>query len=308
MGKPVLTNLIWLSLQTSLLIGANVWGNHCKKDSAGNTPPYLGSRHVIIDKSDLISGTKNLKSFASSLDQTTSSDRPAKTSGQTNKMIFASLNRERNGIKVTEYTGPIENLQKTVTPIPIRPIMEPPVADQPRTTTKIDTDDRLQSVVLSNDGKVLWLGSMQSCNGDTCLRIIAVNTEAKKILYDLDIKSPGLDLIYPSIAVTAKGDAVISFGASSTSLFPSIFRTGKVLGSQPDEVLDPKLILSGREPYTPCDYQKIVSNKKVCVGRFGDYFGSSVDPDPSDTSSAWMIGQTIKGGEWATFITKENLS
>ena len=210
-----------------LLIGANVWGNHCKKDSAGNTPPYLGSRHVIIDKSDLISGTKNLKSFASSLDQTTSSDRPAKTSGQTNKMIFASLNRERNGIKVTEYTGPIENLQKTVTPIPIRPIMEPPVADQPRTTTKIDTDDRLQSVVLSNDGKVLWLGSMQSCNGDTCLRIIAVNTEAKKILYDLDIKSPGLDLIYPSIAVTAKGDAVISFWSELDFAFPEYIQDRK---------------------------------------------------------------------------------
>jgi hypothetical protein len=286
-----------------LAVGANVFSNHCGSDAV-----YLGSQHIIVNKTDITTppsnNSANLNFYPSPRDLSGFSERPARNSGTQEKIIFVSVNTgdDVDSVKMIEYSGQVSAIERTVTLIPIDTILYPPGATQPESNIRLDTTGRLQSAAMSTDNNNIWLTSMDGCRavGDnqirSCIRLIEIDMSTKEAIQDFDLSSKGVDLIYPALTVLGSGSLVITFGASSVDLRPSLFATGQPLDAAPNTIEQPILIKSGLASNLRCD---------VDTCRWGDYSGASLESDPLDPRSAWITGQYMSGSTtWATFVSK----
>jgi hypothetical protein len=132
--------------------------------------------------------------------------------------------------------------------------------------------------------------------GDTqtlsCIRIIEFDSKYHKIEQDYRLGATGTYLFYPALTVIRTADLVIEFGASSSTLVPSIYASGQTLRENPGNYFDPvTLIIEG------------VSS--TSTDRYGDYQGASIEPDPADIHVAWTAGQiNYSPTVWGTSIDK----
>jgi hypothetical protein len=286
-----------------LAVGANVFSNQC-----GGNAQYLGSQHIIVNKTDITTALSNSPAthnfYSSPRDLSGFSERPVKNSGTQEKIIFASVNTGNNinSVKMIEYSGQVPTIVRTVTSIPIKMIVYPPGAIQPESNVRLDTTGRLQSAAMSPDNNNIWLTSMDGCRaaGDnqirSCIRLIEIDMNIREAAQDFDLASKGVDLIYPALTVAGSGSLVITFGASSVDLRPSLFATGQPLDAAPNTLEQPILIKSGLASNQRCDVDRC---------RYGDYFGASLESDPSDPNGAWITGQYMSGPTiWTTSVSK----
>ena len=130
----------------------------------------------------------------------------------------------------------------------------------------IDTRDGSISTAVYYGGKIRD-GFNSACiptgtsSTQSCIRIQEIDVNKQVMLLDSNIVSPGVDTYFPILRVTSDGKMLLAFGASSSSLEPSIFVTDAnfnfasiAIGSA-----------SVRETSVPV--------------RYGDYFGICLDPD-----------------------------
>lgn len=286
-----------------LAVGANVFSNQCSSNGQ-----YLGSQHIIVNKTNIITASSNTSAthnfYASPRDLSGFSERPVRNSGTQEKIIFVSVNTGYNvdSVRLIEYSGQVPTIERTVTSIPINMIVYPPGATQPESNIRLDTTGRLQSAAMSTDNNNIWLTSMDGCRavGDnqirSCIRLIEIDMSTMKAVQDFDLASSGVHLIYPALTVVGSGSLVITFGASSVDLRPSLFATGQPVDAAPNTIEQPILIKSGLASNQRCDVDRC---------RYGDYFGASLESDPSDPNSAWITGQYMSGPTtWATSVSK----
>jgi hypothetical protein len=292
-----------------LAIGANLYTNLC-----GEGGRYVGTQHIIINKEKLISqnSTEQPQFFASPRDLTGFSERPVKSFTTTDDIILVSVGTGHNvdRVKMIKYTGQVPNIQSTVDRVgPIQRLMSPPPAFQPSIDIPLDTSGRLQSTSMSPNGDYIWLTSMTECflRGEpniphSCIRLIQFDPNTKEVMQDFNLGIEGLDLLYPSLTVTGNGDMELVFGLSSSNVFPSFAATRQPVESN-STTLDPPILIKEGESFTSaCDNPSTVENP-TC--RYGDYFGASIDADPSDSTNAWVSGQYMLAPRaWGTYITE----
>ena len=99
---------------------------------------------------------------------------------------------------------------------------------------------------------------------------------------------------FADLAVNHCGDMTIGFTKSSTSMFPSVYYTGR-LGTDPANTVGAEGELkAGENTYSGFDGTPF---------RWGDYSGATSDPDGVQT---WYLGEysrnNILGTKWATSI------
>jgi hypothetical protein len=292
-----------------LAIGANVYTNYC-----GEGNRFLGTQHIIVNKVDLISaGSNEPVFFASTRDPTGFSERPVKSFATSQDIILAGIGDgdEIDRVKMIKYSGQVPNVQSRIEYVePIRTLYYPPPASQPTIDIPLDTTGRLQSASMSSDGRYIWLSSMVECvpRGDpnnmprTCVRLIQFDPNTKQVMQDFDVAIRNLDLIYPSLTVTAAGDMVLAFGVSSSDIFPSLVVTRQSAGSNEKTLDEPELLRAGSSFSRSCDNPAEV---EFPTCRYGDYFGASIDADPVDVHNAWVSGEyLIAPSIWGTFIAE----
>lgn len=292
-----------------LAIGANLYSNFCGQDSR-----YLGTQHIIINKENLIAQNSNEEPpfFASTRDRNGFSERPVKSFATTDDIILVGVGVGHNidRIKMINYTGQVPNILSKIDQVgPIGMLIHPPPASQPSIDIPLDVTGRLQSTSMSTNGDYIWLTSMNECTitGEpniprSCVRLIQFDPNTKEVMQDFNLGIRGLDLLYPSLTVTASGDMVLAFGISSSNVFPSFAATRQPAESNPATLDPPILIKAGSSFTSACEDPSTVSDP-TC--RYGDYFGASIDADPSDDKNAWVSGQyMIAPRAWGTFITE----
>jgi len=172
-----------------------------------------------------------------------------------------------------------------------------PDAEQPGTTTKIETnDDRLLNAVyqFSSTGerrlwtchttKHTWSGSPTSVS---VVQWYEIDVSTNSVVQQQKYGASNAYYFFPAIQTNVNRDAFLIFGRSSANEFGQLRQTGRKSTAAPNTLEGSALVKAGESAYTGA--------------RWGDYFG--VSRDPSDTTSVWMSGQYAESGNtWGTWI------
>ena len=266
---------------------------------------FLGTEFLVISKADLVSGSSAASSYfgppqglftiqpAQALSSTC-----APTAACPFYMAAVAYN-SATSIRVWSLQGvPGVGAGVTVATAdrPISSLTSPPNAQQPGTSTLIETNDnRLLDAVWKDN--VLWVSATSACvpSLDTrtraCLRFIQLSTATPITkLQDFDFGKPGLYYYYPAIQMDGAGNLISVFSASSATMYAAVYASGQRAGAG-NSFQDPVLIKAGENSYTPSS------------SRWGDYSGASIDP--SSPGTVWVAGEYARsegGAEWGTWV------
>jgi hypothetical protein len=274
--------------------GANTFSSSCSGD-------FAGAQDIVVGKADLIGGSGNTVFQITQPDVNSFSEHPVRTFGTDQKMLLVSVKWGDNQgtIKTITYTGQVPNAQRTTGSVgQIINTVLPPRAIQPSTSQRVQTNDgRLQSAVMSPDNRMVWLTFNDACfpSGDaqirSCVHLVQFDSTANTKQQDVKLGVSNTYLYYPSLAVVRSGSLIVAFAASSSVIHPSVYTTGQVNGSGSTNTFDPVTLLKqGSAPNTS--------------GRYGDYQGAALEPDPTAPNTAWIAGEYNPVSAWSTFITE----
>ncbi len=188
----------------------------------------------------------------------------------------------------TSNTNPQPTLTRQAT-INVASYSAPPDAEQPGTTTRIDTGDaRLLNAVYRGGG--LWTTGSTGCNfsGDSatrsCVRWYQINPSNNTVLQSLTWGASGRYYSYPAITADPSNNAWIVFNRTGSTEFASIRHTGRK-GTDPVNTLQGSAQLrAGQGCYARLDGSS--------RNRWGDYNGISWDPS---TGRAWIFSEFASG-------------
>lgn len=195
---------------------------------------------------------------------------------------------------IGHWSGRTPSLSKTN--ITCRGYDLPPDADQPSSSTNIETNDnRLLCASFQNAGGVqrLWTchSSKGSLSGDASARSVIqwyeIDVPTKKIIQQNYYGAKGKYYFFPAIHTDINRNAYLIFGRSSSSEFASLRQTGRRAADPAHDLQNSSLIKAGESAYTG--------------GRWGDYFG--ICRDGSDPGRIWGYGEYADdSGRWGTYV------
>jgi len=188
----------------------------------------------------------------------------------------------------------------------------PPNAEALGSTTNVDTgDSRILFATWRNN--TLYFGGNTACNDgdDACLQYLELNVPSAgqdfgdednySLTHHFAVGASGLNYYYPSVAANDAGNRSVVYSRSGPSEFIGTYYFGIPAGAAPcnpdscpgNPTDGPEITLApGVSGYTQNDTQG--------RNRWGDYFGSSPDPDGV---GVWVTGEfAAAGGNWATQV------
>src|SRR2546426_1578984 len=273
-------------------------------NSAGTS--FLGVHYWVLNKADLVAGA-TVHIASSAQDPNMFSLHPAQhlSSSTTFYLVtdctgscVPSPTSQTNTETVISLTGvPPGTVTVSSSSFTIATSVIGPNAQQAGTSTLLVTNDnRVESVVWESNS--LWASWNDACvpSGDsstrTCLRLVQATTSgatATKV-QDFDFSASGQYYFYPAVS-SSQGQLVVSFGRSSSSIFPSAMATGRASSDPLNTLQSAAVIRAGTTADTS--------------GRYGDYLGAATDPTPTSSSTFWVAGEYRKSTtfqNWNTVI------
>lgn len=263
---------------------------------------FVGAEYWVITKHEALEGVP-LKYHVYGPVDNLFSVHPAKSIGANNTIYMLSVEQERGYVKLFRVDGLPPSSQVSTLELPVSAISSPPNATQFGSDFLLDTGDtRVMDATWDNG--TLWLSFTDGCvpYGDTqirsCIRLIQVNTNTNKILQNFLLNAVGYYYFYPTLSLDSAGDLVVGFGYSSDNDRPSFAVWAQPLDS-PNAISRPQALRLGNAPETP-----VASSCQNRVCRYGDYFGSAIDPQ---TGLVWVAGEFQNQSGWATYIASVNV-
>jgi len=267
---------------------------------------YKGFQYWVLNKAELVAGASSVDFATFSPDKTQFSVHPARHLSSSSGLFYmatvgvGSTSTARLLIISGTPPGAVGVIKYS---FPINALSSPPDAKQPGTSKLLATnDDRVLSAVWRSN--TLWFSSGDACvpGGDSssrsCLRFVQLTTSgtsAPTKVSDFDYASNGNYLFYPAVSLDSSNDLVAVYGQSSSSLYPSLYATGRLASDPANTLQSPIVLASGSAVDTS--------------GRYGDYFGAATDP--SVASTFWVGGEYRTSSSfsgWSTAIAKVSLS
>jgi hypothetical protein len=270
---------------------------------------FLGVHYWVLNKSQLVAGATTINFATNTPDSTMFSLHPAQhlTSSTTFYMVTdctgscvpdpASTTTTETIVSITGV--PPATITVSSASISIATSVIGPNAQQAGTSTLLVTNDnRVESVVWESNS--LWAAWNDACvpSGDsttrTCLRLVQATTSGASAtkVQDFDFAAAGAYYFYPAVT-SHQGQLAVSFGTSSSSVFPSSLVTGRASSDPINTLQAPVTVRSGSAPDTST--------------RYGDYFGAATDPTPTAASTFWVEAEYRKDStfqNWNTVISQ----
>ena len=251
---------------------------------------FLGVHYFVLNKSELVAGAATIDTAQNTPDTSMFSLHPAQhlSSSTTFYLVtdctgscVPSPSSTTNTETVISLTGvPPGTVTASSSSFSIATSVIGPNAAQPGTSTTLNTDDnRVESVVWESNS--LWASWNDACvpSGDsatrTCLRLVQATTSGSTATknQDFDFAAAGAYYFYPAVT-SFQGSLAVSFGTSSSSVFPSALATGRASTDPINTLQSPATIRAGSVADTST--------------RYGDYFGAATDPSPTSSSTFWL--------------------
>lgn len=249
---------------------------------------------VVSDKASMVS-SGTLSYQTSGLLNNELSVHPAQPLSTTSCMYLVSVfHRGTDHLRLSSICGNPASGGATfnlnIAQIPMGTSLSPISGTQPSAVPIFTGDGRISSAVYY-DGKI-WDGFNDACipkgtsSPQACIRLQEIDVNKQTMLFDNYITAPGVSTYYPILTMNSAGKMLLAFGASSSTLPPSI-----MIG---DESFSIASLASGSTS---------VNDKAGLppTPRFGDYFGTSLDPDGRSMWIGAEYGNNPTTG-WSTFI------
>jgi hypothetical protein len=276
-------------------------------NSAGTS--FLGVHYWVLNKSELVAGASTIHFATNTPDPNMFSLHPAQhlSSSTTFYLVtdctgscVPSPTSQTNTETVVSITGvPPATITVSSSSFSIATSVIGPNAQQAGTSTLLVTNDnRVESVVWESNS--LWAAWNDACvpSGDsttrTCLRLVQATTSGSTATkaQDFDFATSGAYYFYPAVT-SFQGQLAVSFGTSSSSVFPSAMVTGRASTDPVNTLEAPVTVRAGSAPDTST--------------RYGDYFGAATDPTPTASSTFWTEAEYRKDStfqNWNTVISQ----
>src|SRR5712691_5171351 len=269
-------------------------------DFSLQTGNFLGADYWVLNRGQMASGgSYDVDFYTSGANNNLASVYPVQSQTATSSQYMVSA--FQNNLRLITLTGlPNVNLAATTAAVPgVRQITTPVVAVQPAPGPPIDTGGRIGPSAQVTTGVfangIIWLAFSEACNGLSCVRIIQINTVPNAPLQDFDITAAGTHYFYPALSVDSAGDLVVVEGVSSANINPSLEVRAEV-NSNPVSTLSPPVALAtGLSPTPQCGPNTCRADGSI---RYGDYFGTSIDP--IDQTLVWVAGEYQPTPNWGT--------
>jgi len=254
---------------------------------------YAGVQYYIINKNYMIGATSTPIYSRSSPNTSIFSLQPIQSLSSTPTLYMATVGDDLSThATVYSFSKPpsLSNVPTSIVNYPIHTTHIPPNGLQRGTSIQIDTNDaRILDTAWYQGRLLLTFNDACTPTGDvqtrSCIRLIQVNTSIGSLSQDFDVGAKGAYYFYPALRMDGSSNLLVVFGASSLSIYPSIFATGQAATGGPLDS-SPLTLKIGTYPET--------------TSRFGDYFGAAVDP--SNPSIVWGAGEYHSSSLWSTFI------
>jgi IPT/TIG domain len=256
-------------------------------DFTGPTPAttvFSGQETWVLQKSDL---TSSLPIHATAFGPETSRFRIVPSQSLTPSATeWLTWNTFGPAIGVIAITGTpaAGNVGWTEHDLAMQATSVPPSPRQPSgVAVTAAIDDRFLSATWQ--GGMLWVSGTDGCTptGDftsrDCMKFVGISTSgiAPTVLRDFDGSENGIDIYYPAVSLDSSGDLVISYSASSPTLFPSAFAVDS-LAKSPATLENQITLASG-----------LASYQGGTTSRWGDYSASA--PDPTNPADVWVTAE-----------------
>ena len=159
-------------------------------------------------------------------------------------------------------------------------------------------DDRLLDVEYW--GGKLWATHTVGCNpgGGTvnCVRWYEINISSgtPSLVQQGTFSSNSTYRSFPDLAVNACGDMLVGYTMMSSSIYPSVYVSGREAGDAAGQLKDETLVHAGEANYTAYD---------TAPRRWGDYTGMAMDPDGR---TFWYVGEYSRNqatARWSTWVS-----
>jgi hypothetical protein len=261
----------------------------------------LTTGFVVLDKSDLISGT---------LTTTTYEDVSAANTGFTPQPVFdldnntgplnilSSFNKPGGLLKTSSIDS--SALSTTDGFISVTGRSAPPTIDQPGSKANIQAGDNRFSgnVVQQNIGRAndsLWAVHGVEVNGRAAIEWYEIDAVTDAVIQSGLIDDVALAINYPSISVNDFGDVLIGFSGGDPNTFMSTyFVAGQTVGG----VTTFDAITQSMAGVA--DYERLDGSGR---NRWGDY--SATVLDPNDQRSFWTFQEFASGtDQWSIQVTQ----
>ncbi|HET7147915.1 MAG TPA: hypothetical protein VFI73_05385 [Candidatus Nitrosopolaris sp.] len=254
---------------------------------------YAGVQYYVINKNYLTGATSTPIYSRSSPNTSLFSLQPVQSLSSSSTLYMVTVGDDlSNHATVYSFAKPpsTSNIPTSTVNYAIHTTHIPPNAIERGTSNQVDTGDARILDTSWYNGR-LWLTFNDACtpSGDvqtrSCARLIQVNTSTNSLSQDFDVGAKAAYYFYPALRMDSSMDLLVVFGASSSSIYPSIFATGQAAtGGLLDS--SPLTLKTGTYPET--------------TTRYGDYFGTAVDP--TNPSLVWGAGEYHSSSLWSTFI------
>ncbi|TMI21894.1 hypothetical protein E6H31_04725 [Candidatus Bathyarchaeota archaeon] len=270
---------------------------------------FIGVHYFVLNKAQLVAGNPTISTAQNTPDPNMFSLHPAQhlTSSTTFYLVtdctgscVSSPSSTTTTETVVSLTGvPPGSVSVNTSSFSISTSVIGPNARQPGTSTLLVTNDnRVESVVWESNS--LWAAWNDACvpSGDTqtrtCLRLVQATTSGATATknQDFDFATNGGYYFYPAVT-SSQGSLAVSFGTSSSSVFPSAMAAGRASTDPINTLQSPTTIRAGSADDTST--------------RYGDYFGAATDPTPTTSSTFWLEAEYRKDStfqNWNTVISQ----
>jgi hypothetical protein len=262
-------------------MSSNIFTNFCNGG-------FAGVRVTVLNKADLIAGINPVHTAAFGPLGQYFSLVPAQSMNSTTDQWYASTSTTLAHVVKTVGVPPAPvTLTEPFTPA-IRTLGNPPRAQQPGTSSQLNTGDNRVQTVAWQSNTLAWTNATGCTpSGDSfrsCARLITVDTSTGTKLLDIDRSQRGAYLFYPAVRPNSTGTFIVGYGRSSTTVFPELDASA----------VTPAGTWSKQRTLVP-------GTAANFTGRYGDYFAVAIDPD--NTVNGWVAGEIGGGsGGWDTGI------
>jgi hypothetical protein len=271
---------------------ANVYAN-C--DSPFGTA-YIGTELWALNKAQLVAGQKAQFATWAPTSELWSVE-PVQSLSASDVEFGVAVASQATIFRVVTITGvPPAATSYATSDLPFTPLSDPPNAVQAGSSLAVDTGTVRTFDAAWLNG-TLWAGAPDACvpPGDSlrraCARITTASTSPLQLLDDRDLSlGPGTDVYYPAVRPDGRGNAVVVFGYSTPSDYPSVGVTTKP-------------VQGGWSPWQ----QLAAGTAAQTSGRWGDYFAAATDPlVPGRVWVSAQVGAEVDGTNpghgWTTVV------
>ena len=220
---------------------------------------------------------------------------PATRYGTTGSMYLVNADASSNLVlwRIDNPLAPSPSVTRMV--IPVSSFSIPPNAQQPNTSSLINTggSNKILQAQYRNYG--IWATQMTSYNWGSGpranIRLYEIKPDGTGLWNAVEFGNSSLYLFYPSLTTDNDDNLVVSFSISGSSLFASIGYTGRLFVEPPNTIQAfVRLLKAGEAAYD-----------KGNPSLWGDYSGTALDP--AGSYRVWMFNEYAKTGNvWSTWV------